>query len=58
MCKNSRWCSWLGDFVSSAFSAVSAVEGKMQNKANFQRLLCKKGQIFVGYSELLVFFHG
>jgi hypothetical protein len=34
MCKNSRWCSWLGDFVSSAFSANSAVKGEMQNKAN------------------------
>ena len=26
MCKNSRWCSWLGDFVSSAFFANSAVD--------------------------------
>jgi hypothetical protein len=25
MCNNLLWCSWLGDFVPSAFSANSAV---------------------------------
>jgi len=32
MCKNSRWCSWLGDFVSSAFSANSAVNRNLKKQ--------------------------
>ena len=51
MCKNSRLCSWLGDFVSSAFSANSAVNRIWKNKANL-----RKGRIGVsiymkGYYE-------
>ncbi|NQT03623.1 MAG: hypothetical protein HQ580_16460 [Planctomycetes bacterium] len=32
MCKNSRWYSWLGDFVSSAFSANSAVNWNLKKQ--------------------------
>jgi hypothetical protein len=35
MCKNSRWYSWLGDFVSSAFSANSAVKRELKKQTQF-----------------------
>ena len=35
MCKNSRWYSWLGDFVSSAFSANSAVKRDLKKQSQF-----------------------
>jgi len=35
MCKNSRWYSWLGDFVSSAFSANSAVKRELKKQSQF-----------------------
>jgi len=35
MCKNSRWCSWLGDFVSSAFSTNSAVNWNLKKQSQF-----------------------
>ncbi len=39
ICNNSRWCSWLGNFVSSAFSANSAVNRIWKNKANLFRIV-------------------
>ena len=35
MCKNSRWCSWPGDFVSSAFFADSAVNRNLKKQSQF-----------------------
>ncbi len=35
MFKNSRWCSWLGDFVSSAVLANSAVNRNLKKQSQF-----------------------
>ena len=49
MCKNSRWCSWLGDFVSSAFSADSAVNRNLKKQTQFSN-----GQIGVKLIMIMV----